>query len=85
MNEGKLRQQAERAARAEALMRDPLIVEAFETLDKEFVNAWKQSSIDDQAARENIYQLLQALDALKGHFQKVLEDGRLAEERLKHR
>ena len=85
MNEGKLRGEAERKAKAEALLRDPLIIEAFETLEKEFVTAWKQSAIADQAARENIYQLLQALDALKGHFQKVLEDGRLAEERLKHR
>ncbi len=85
MNEGKLREEAERKAKAEALLRDPLIVEAFETLEKEFVTAWKQSAIADQASRENIYQLLQALEAFKGHFAKVLEDGRLAEERLKHR
>lgn len=63
MNEGKLREEAERKARAEALLRDPLIIEAFETLEKEFVTAWKQSAIADQAARENIYQLLQALEA----------------------
>ena len=85
MNEGKLRNEAERKAKAEALLRDPLIIEAFETLEKEFVTAWKQSAIADQAARENIYQLLQALEGFKGHFAKVLEDGRLAEERLKHR
>lgn len=83
MNEGKLREQVERKARAEALLRDPLITEAFQTLETEFVTAWKQSAISDQAARENVYQLLQALEAFKGHFSKVLEDGRLAEERLK--
>lgn len=85
MNEGKLRDQVDRAARAETLLREPMITEAFETLEKEFVTAWKQSAIADQDARENIYQLLQALEAFKGHFAKVLEDGRLAEERLKHR
>lgn len=73
----------ERAAKVEALLSDPLITEAFETLEQEFVTAWKQSSIADQAARENIYQLLQALEALKGHFVKVLEDGKLAKDRLK--
>ena len=73
----------ERAAKVEALLSDPLITEAFETLEQEFVAAWKQSAIADQAARENIYQLLQALEALKGHFVKVLEDGKLAKDRLK--
>ena len=72
----------ERAAKVEALLSDPLITEAFETLEKEFVTAWKQSAIADQASRENIYQLLQALEALKGHFVKVLEDGKLAKDRL---
>ena len=83
MNEGKLRHDMERAAKVEALLSDPLITEAFETLEQEFVTAWKQSAIADQAARENIYQLLQALEALKGHFVKVLEDGKLAKDRLK--
>ena len=85
MNEGKLREESERKAKAEALLRDPLIIEVFETLEKEFVTAWKQSAIADQGARETISQRLQALEAFKGHFAKVLEDGRLAEERLKHR
>jgi hypothetical protein len=83
MSEIKQRQAVDRAARAEALLNDPLIIEAFETLDKEFVSAWKESAIADQQSREHIYQLLQALEALKGHFAKVLEDGKLAKERLK--
>lgn len=83
MNEGKLRDQVDRAARAETLLREPMITEAFETLEKEFVSAWKESSIADQQSREHIYQLLQALEAFKGHFVKVLEDGKLAKDRLK--
>jgi len=83
MSEIKQRQAVDRAARAEALLNDPLIIEAFETLDKEFVSAWKESAIADHQSREHIYQLLQALEALKGHFAKVLEDGKLAKERLK--
>lgn len=84
MNEPKLRGDVDRAARAEALLRDPLIVEAFESLETQFVSAWKESAINDAEARENIYRLLQALDALKGHFRQVLEDGKLAKERLKY-
>lgn len=83
MNEGKAREDLDRAGRAEALMRDPLIIEAFETLEKEFVSAWKESAITDQTSREHIYHLLQALEAMKGHFQTVLESGKLAKDRLK--
>ena len=83
MNEAKARQELDRATRAEALLQNPLIKEAFEELEKEFVEAWKGSSIGDSQNREHIYQLLQALEALKGHFSKVLQDGKLAKERLK--
>jgi len=83
MNELKNRQDVERASRVEALLQNPLINEAFEELEKGFVDAWKGSAIADSQNREHIYQLLQALEALKGHFEKVLQDGKLAKERLK--
>ena len=83
MNEGKSRANIDRAERVEALLREPLIIEAFETLEKEFVSAWKESPIEATQGREHIYQLLQALDGLKGHFRKVLEDGVIAKDRLK--
>lgn len=77
------RADVERKARAESLLRDPLIIEAFETLETEFVAAWKQSAIADQDKREHLYQLLQTLDAFKSHFAKVLEDGKIAEFKLR--
>ena len=54
MNDDKHRKDMDRGVRAEALMRDPLIQEAFDTLEKEFVSAWKQTAITDAAARENL-------------------------------
>ena len=61
MNEPKLREAVDRAAKAEALLRDPIIVEAFEALDREFVLAWKESAITDTEAREHIYRLCKHL------------------------
>ena len=82
MNDDKHRKDMDRGVRAEALMRDPLIQEAFQTLEKEFVSAWKQTAITDAAARENLYQLLQALEAFKGHFVRLIEDGHIAKDKL---
>jgi len=47
MNEGKARERQDRAAKAEALLRNELFVEAFEYLDEQFIDAWKTSAIND--------------------------------------
>lgn len=82
MNEGKARERQDRAAKAEALLRNELFVEAFEYLDEQFVEAWRTSGVDDEQAREKIFQLMQALGAVKGYFQSVVEDGKMAKAQL---
>ena len=82
MNEGKARERQDRAAKAEALLRNELFVEAFEYLDEQFIDAWKNSGIDDAEAREKLFHLMQALGAVKGYFQSVVEDGKLAKAQL---
>ena len=82
MNEHKARQRQDRAAKAEALLRNELFVEAFEYLDEQFIEAWKTSGVDDADAREKLFQLMQALGAVKGYFQSVVEDGKLAKAQL---
>ena len=82
MNEHKARKRQDRAAKAEALLRNELFIEAFEYLDEQFVEAWKTSSIDDEEAREKIFHLRQALGAVKGYFQSVVEDGKMAQAQL---
>ena len=82
MNEGKIRQRQDRAAKAEALLRNELFVEAFEYLDEQFIEAWKTSGVDDSEAREKLFHLMQALGAVKVYFQSVVEDGKLAKVQL---
>lgn len=82
MDELKVREKQARAERAEALMRNELLVEAFEYLDNQFTEAWKMSDIKDAENRERVYYLCQSLTALKGYFQSVVESGKLAEAQL---
>ena len=72
MNEGKARQRQDRAAKAEALLRNELFVEAFEYLDEQFIEAWKTSGVDDSEAREKLFHLMQALGAVRGIFKAWL-------------
>ena len=82
MDKHKLRDKQARAEKAASLLRHELFVEAFDYLDTQFIEAWKSSDVKDAEARERIYNLSQALSVLRGYFQSVVEDGKLAEAQL---
>jgi len=77
VSEGKRREEQNRGERAKALMRDPLIVEAFDVLEGKYIEAWKDSSssLDE---RETLFQMYQALMVVRGHLSEVIETGDLA-------
>ncbi len=82
MSEAKLRTQQERAAHAERLLKDPLLQEAFEKLNTEFMRTWRQTDVNDTEARERIYNLCTALDTLKQQIASVVVDGKIAKMNL---
>lgn len=82
MDKHKIRDKQARAEKAASLLRHELFIEAFDYLDAKFIEAWKSSDVADAEARERIYNLSQALNALRGYFQSVVEDGKLAEAQL---
>ena len=82
VNEGKAREKMARAEKAEALLRNEILNDAFAYLDKEFTQAWKNSPVEDTASRERLYMFCQNLDALKGYINRVVEDGKLAKAAL---
>jgi len=77
MNEGKRREEQNRGERAKALMRDPLVLEAFDVLEERYIEAWKDSS-SSQDERETLFQMYQALMVVRGHFIEVIQTGDLA-------
>ena len=82
MNEGKAREAVTRAAKAEALLRNELLQEGFDYLEAQFIEAWRNSEVTDNDNRERLYQLLKNLEALKGYFNNVIEDGKMANAQL---
>ena len=80
--EGKRREERDRGARAQAILRDPLVVEALETLEKQSISAWKASPNRDEEGRERIYLLMKSLEVFKAHLVSVVETGKLADKQL---
>jgi len=85
MDEGRLRGEQDRGAKAEALLRNPILQEAFQMLEERYLDAWKNSPVKATDDREKLFQMYQNLLALKGHLEEVVNTGNLAKTELKLR
>jgi hypothetical protein len=72
-----------RGEQARALLEDALLTESFAALEQQYVQAWRdQTAVPDAAARELIWQHLQALRNVRGHLESVLVTGQMARQQL---
>ena len=69
----------DRARRAQSLLNDPLIKEAFETLEKDLLDSWRNSGTSDTETRESLWLAMRLLDRLHIHLQSIVETGQMAE------
>jgi hypothetical protein len=74
-----------RGARAEALLGNELLAEAFATLDAEYVKAWRTAPVRDTEMREKLWVAVNIVGKVKDHLARVIADGRLAQADLKMR
>ena len=74
-NAVKLRSQAERGRQAETLVNHPLLVEAFDTIEKEIDKGWKDSLSTDREARDNAYMLHRVLSTLRSNLKAIIVNG----------
>lgn len=77
------REEILRAEKARALLTDPLISEAFATLEDEYVTSWITSPVRDAEARETIWRHLQALRKVHAHLNSVVTTGTMARQQLR--
>jgi hypothetical protein len=69
----------DRARRAQSLLNDPLVKEAFETLEKDLLSSWRNSGTRDTETRESLWLAMRLLDRIHTHLQSILETGQMAE------
>jgi hypothetical protein len=68
-----------RGARAQALLKDDLLNEAFDTLKSGLVKAMLASDPRDREGRELAYLAANQIDKLKDILTKVVSDGKVAQ------
>ena len=68
----------ERERRAQSLINDPLLNEAFDVLKEDLMNRWNHSGSTDLQARESIWLAMRLLDRIHGHINSIIESGHMA-------
>ncbi|HEX5509841.1 MAG TPA: hypothetical protein VFX37_15175 [Pseudolabrys sp.] len=74
---------AARGARAEALLRNELLTDAFATLEQAYIAKWRTTTVDDVAAREKLFLAVNIVGKVQDHLASVVEDGKLAAAELR--
>jgi hypothetical protein len=63
---------------AKDLLENPILVEAFDALEREYLKAWRQSKPADDEERERLWLAVGILDEIKRHLRVVVENGMMA-------
>ena len=72
-----------RAARAEGLLRNELLAEAFDTLEASYTQAWRNTTIEDVSGREKLFLAINIVGKVRDHLNSVVNNGKLAAAELK--
>lgn len=81
-DEYKLRKQQDRGARAEAVLNNELVVEAFAAIEAELMKAWQHSAADEKEQRDNAYMMFRLLQNFKAQFSQAVHTGKAAQKQL---
>jgi hypothetical protein len=71
-----------RGQRAQAILDDPLVGEAFAAIERECLAEWRRAPGRDVEGRERLWLMLKMTERLKAHFVGLIDSGRLAGERI---
>lgn len=71
-----------RGSRAEGLLKDELLTEAFAELEASYIKAWRETGALDTAAREKFFIAVNVLGKVKEHLHSVVANGKLAQKQL---
>lgn len=73
-----LRRDMERASRAQALLRDEMLTEAFQSLRAQYLRAWEMTGALDTEAREKLHLAVVVLAKVRAELEQTVIGGQLA-------
>jgi preprotein translocase subunit SecD len=76
--EAKLKTEVARAEKANELLSDEIMVEAFTVLNRRFTEEWANSPVRDSEGRERIWLMQKLLKSVEDHLREIAQTGKLA-------
>ena len=83
MDEIRLGEAAAKATRAQDLLDNELLSEAFKDLEHSYTSAWRATGIDEVGAREKLFLAINIVGKVRDHLVAVVTNGKLAQAQLK--
>jgi hypothetical protein len=81
-DENKLQADISKAARAEALLKNELLQDAFAVLEAKYTDEWRVTQFRDTDARERLWQAVNIVRKVKDHLAMIVSNGKLAQREL---
>lgn len=78
MSEHQLYNEVERAARAERLLNDTLLIESVEKVRAAYMALWELTKADETHKREQLWLSLKALEQVMNEIRSVADSGKMA-------
>jgi len=78
-----LQRAAAKAARAQALLEDEILKEAFTSLESAYTGAWRSTTIDDVTGREKLFLAVNVIGKVRDHLTAIVSNGKLAARELR--
>ncbi len=82
-DENRLDRAAAKGIRAQELLDNELLTEAFKGLEDDYTAAWRATTIDDVAAREKLFLAINIVGKVRDHLAATVANGKLAQAELK--
>lgn len=83
MTPDELREQVERAIRAQAILDDTLVKEAFDTLRQTLIDTWLTAPTSARELQSDCHKMMRLLGNFRQFFVDVLNSGDIAKEQLR--
>jgi hypothetical protein len=72
-----------KATRAQSLLDDEMLAEAFTALESAYTSAWRATTIEDVSGREKLFLAINIVGKVRDHLAAVVSNGKLAAKELK--
>lgn len=82
MSDDKLSDATVRGARADSLLKDEMLIEAFDVATRAYLDEWMATDIRDQDKRERLYHAVKTVAKVRQHLVTVVNDGKLAKKQI---